>query len=198
MAGSRLERVVCPPFSLSFDAGSWQRIQLKPVVWWRAGQLDRLLAAGASPHASAALGLRAQQITARRSRMRLADGLARAIRDAQDTTAGFSASVRPHRQEVLAARTVLATLQRRLRASEPVTACGVALLRTLLTDGTSVLYRPSEAGALGSQLRAAAAALEPPDQCDRAPRRLGAGTHFDGGDSVSVSSDQSRDPRPLA
>ena len=169
MALSRSERVVSPPFSFSFGAGSWQRIVLTPVAWWRAGRLDRLLAAGTSPRASAVLGLRAQQITGRRSRMRLADGLARATRDAQATTPGFSAAVRPHRQEVLAARTVLARLERRLRAPEPVTARGVALLRALLTDGTGPLYRPSERGALGSQLRAAAAALEPLERCDRAP-----------------------------
>jgi hypothetical protein len=38
------------------------------------------------------------------------------------------------------------------------------LLRVLLMDGSSALYRPSEPGALGSELRAAAAALEPTDQ----------------------------------
>ena len=89
-------------------------------------------------------------------------------------TRGFSAAVRPDRREVIAARTVLATLDRRLRAAEPVSARGVALLESLLTDGTSPLYRPAELGALGSQLRAAAAALEPPARPDPAAfaRRL--------------------------
>ena len=162
MALSRSERVASPPFSLRVGAGWWQRVRVALIVWWRAARLDRQLAAGASPRASAVLALRAQRITGRRSRIRLADGLARAIRDAQGKTPGFSAAVRPHRREVLAARTVLATLDRRLRAPEPVTARGVALLRALLTDGTGPLYRPGEPGALGSQLRAAAAALEPP------------------------------------
>jgi hypothetical protein len=75
--------------------------------------------------------------------------------------------VRPHRQEVVAVRDVLATLVRRLRSPEPVTARGMALLCALLTDGTSSLYRPGEPGALGSTFRAAAAALEPLDGCDR-------------------------------
>jgi hypothetical protein len=39
-----------------------------------------------------------------------------------------------------------------------------AMLLMLLTDGTSPLYRPDEPGALGSRLRAAAAALEPSDR----------------------------------
>ncbi|MBV8948788.1 MAG: hypothetical protein JO286_04375 [Solirubrobacterales bacterium] len=66
---------------------------------------------------------------------------------------------------------MLATLDRRLRAPEPVSAHGVALLESLLTDGTSPLYRPTEPGALGSQLRAAAAALEPLTRQD--PIRVG-------------------------
>jgi hypothetical protein len=164
-----LERVASPPVSLRLGAQWWQRTRLSVIAWWHAARLDRQLAAGASPHASAVLALRAQRITGRHSRMRVADGLARAIRDAQDTTPAFSAAVRPHRQEVLAARGVLATLDRRLRAPEPVTPRGVTLLQALLTDGTSPLYRPSEPGGLGSQLRAAAAALEPVNRCERPP-----------------------------
>ncbi len=167
MAVSRLERVVTPRSSLRLGGNWLPRVRVALAVWWRAERLDRQLAAGASSSASAVLALRAQRITGRHSRIRLADGLARAIRDAQGTTPGFSAAVRPHRPEVLAARTVLAALDRRLRAPEPVTARGIALLRALLTDGTSPLYRPGEPGALGSQLRAAASALEPHDRGDR-------------------------------
>jgi hypothetical protein len=71
----------------------------------------------------------------------------------------------------MAARTVIATLNHRLRDVEPVSARGVALLESLLTDGASPLYRPSEPGSLGSRLRAAAAALEPPARHD--PVRVG-------------------------
>jgi hypothetical protein len=128
---------------------------------WRAGELDRRLAAGESPEAGALLAIRGRRLTSRRFRARVAAGLARAVRDAEATTRGFSAAIRPDRREVIAARTVLATLDRRLRAPEPVSAHGIALLESLLTDGASPLYRPTEPGALGSQLRAAAAALEP-------------------------------------
>ncbi|MBV8998793.1 MAG: hypothetical protein JO304_07020 [Solirubrobacterales bacterium] len=62
-------------------------------------------------------------------------------------------------------------MDRRLRGAEPVTAQGVALLESLLTDGTSPLYVPTEPGALGSRLRAAAAALEPTTRHD--PVRAG-------------------------
>jgi hypothetical protein len=159
MALSHLEGAGYPPVSLRLG-GEWrQRVHLALIVWWRGPSLDRQLAAGANPRASAALALRARRITAPRSRARLADGLMRAIRAAQ-TPPGLSAAMRPHREEVLAVRTVLATLERRLRAPEPASARGVALLQTLLTDGASPLYRPDERGALGSELRAAAAALE--------------------------------------
>lgn len=138
-----------------------QRIRLVLIALWRAGQLDRRLAAGADPRAHTTLAIHEQRITGPRGRARVADGLARAARDAVSVAPAFSAAVRPDRQEVLAARTVLAALDRRLRGPEPVAGRGIALLRELLTDGSGPLYRPAEPGALGSQLRAAAAALEP-------------------------------------
>ena len=168
MSVARLERVPDSSFARRLRIGWWQHVRLGLVASWRAAGLDRELAAGTSPRSSALLAVRAQRITSRRGRVRVADGLARAIRDAR-ATAGFSAAVRPDRREVLAARTVLATLDRRLRAPEPVTARGVALLLVLLTDGESPLYQRGERGALGSRLRAAAAALEPPDRSAQHP-----------------------------
>jgi hypothetical protein len=96
----------------------------------------------------------------------VARGLARALRSAIDANPGFTAAVAPNRREVLAARTIIETLERRLRAPEALTARGMAMLRELLTEPTSPLYRPAEPGALGSRLRGAAAALEPSDQWD--------------------------------
>jgi hypothetical protein len=142
--------------------GRGRRIRLALVARWRAGELDRQLAAGADPDAAALLAIRGRRLTSRGHRARVAAGLARAAEDAVAIPHAFSAAVRPDAREVAAARVVLATLDRRLRAPEPVSARGVALLESLLTDGTSPLYRPTEPGALGSRLRAAAAALEPP------------------------------------
>ena len=139
-----------------------RRIRLALLASWRAAELDRQIAAGARSSDGTLLAIRGERITSRRQRERVADGLARVVRDAQAVTHGFSAAVHPDRREVLAARTVIAALHRRLRAPEPVTPRGVILLRGLLTDGNGPLYRPREPGALGSRLRAAAAALEPP------------------------------------
>ncbi len=78
----------------------------------------------------------------------------------------FTAAVAPDRREVLAARPVIDALVRRLQGTEAVTARGMAMLSQLLTEPTSPLYRPDEPGALGSRLRAAAAALEPSNSRD--------------------------------
>jgi hypothetical protein len=157
---ARPERFSRPLDPLGLEAGRWRRLRRTLIARWHAAKLDRRLAAGDHPSAGTLLAVRGQQITSRRSRTRVADGLARAVSDSV-TTPVFSAAVQPDRREVLAARAVLAVLDRRLRAPEPVTAQGVALLRELLTDGAGPLYRRSERGALGSRLRAAAAALEP-------------------------------------
>lgn len=141
-----------------------RRIGLALLARAHSFELDRQLAAGASPQLSELLAARAAQITGRRSRQRIADGLARTVASSQTSRPGFTAAARPRARDVLAARTVIASIDRRLRGSEPVAAHGVAILRLLLTDCTSPLYLPAEAGELGSRLRAAAAALEPPGQ----------------------------------
>jgi len=161
MSVADLERLSYPPLSLRSGAGPCRRIRLALIARWRAPELDRQLAEGASPSVSVLLAIRARRLVSPRYRARVAAGLARAVRDAEATTRGFSAAIRPDRREVIAARTVLQTLDRRLRAAEPVSAQGIAMLESLLTDGCSALYRPAEPGALGSRLRAAAAALEP-------------------------------------
>lgn len=154
------ECLAYPPDRLGVCGGRLEGVRLALIASWCATQLDRDLAAGARPGAGTLLAVHGQRITSRRGRARVADGLARAVRDAL-ASPGFGAAVPPNRREVLAARTMLAVLDRRLRAAEPVTERGVALLRRLLIDGAGPLYRCSEPGALGSRLRAAAAALEP-------------------------------------
>jgi hypothetical protein len=161
MSVADLERIAYPPLSRRTRGRPWRRVRLGLIAGWHAAELDRQLAAGVSPRESELLAIRSERLTGKRYRARMAAGLARVVRDADATKRGFSAAVRADRREVIAARTVIATLDRRLRAAEPVSAQGVALLESLLTDGTSPLYRPTEAGALGSRLRAAAAALEP-------------------------------------
>jgi hypothetical protein len=161
MSVADLERISYPPLPLLPSVGWCRRAHLALIARWRAGELDRQLAEGVSPSASALLAIRCRRLTSRRYRARIATGLARRVRDAEATTRGLTAAIRPDWREVVAARTVLATLDRRLRTPEPVSAQGMAMLGSLLTDGASPFYLPTEPGELGSRLRAAAAALEP-------------------------------------
>ncbi len=133
--------------------------RLTLTVWWRGTELDRRLAAGEDPRADEMLALRARRLTSARSRRRMADGLARALRSARNGSPSFAAAVRPRSAEVLEASTAIASIERGLRAPGPVTAQGVALVRLLLIDGNGLLYRPSGPGALNSRFRDIAAAL---------------------------------------
>jgi hypothetical protein len=95
-------------------------------------------------------------------RRRLGAGLARVRRDAVDELSGFTAAVAPDRHEVAAAAPEIAALERRLRDGVRVEAAGMAMLRLLLTDGSSPLYDPVGAGSLARHLRAVAGALGAP------------------------------------
>src|SRR6516225_6761553 len=101
MSVADFESIRYPPRSLPRGAGRWRRIRLSLVARWRAGELDRQLAAGANPAASALLAIRDARLTSRRVRKRVAAGLTRAVRDAEAGTCGFSAAARPHRHEVI-------------------------------------------------------------------------------------------------
>jgi hypothetical protein len=105
-------------------------------------------------------------ITEGRSMRRLTGGLQRVLRDSRHPAHGFSSAAPLETEEVLAARIVIETIIARLRRvpGEPVRAQGAAMLELLLSDPTSPLYRMTETGSLGSDLRAVAAALEPSHQ----------------------------------
>jgi hypothetical protein len=161
MAVSPLDHATAP-----WGAASSRTIREGPIratlkSWLRGWELDRQLAAGCSPETDAALAMRAHRITSRRSRRRLAGGLARALRAIEPGRPILTAAARPNLEEVRAARTVLASLERRLWAKQQIAPRGAAMLTLLLSDCTSPLYQPTEQGALGSVLRAAAIALEP-------------------------------------
>jgi hypothetical protein len=144
--------------------GRLDRAYARLLALRHAGQLDRQLGAGVNPQASAALTLRAERLTRRRSRTSLADGLAGALRSARHATPGLTSAVRPRGPDLIAASGVHAGLDRRLRDPEPVNPQGVALLRELLTDAASALYQPSKPEALVNRLRTVAATLEPPNR----------------------------------
>jgi hypothetical protein len=164
MAVTDLNRSVAPWASLRSRVRRGRSIRLAILSRLQAGELDRQIAAGVDLRSSPLLATRARSLVRARRRNHLAAGLARGLKSAERGGQRLSTALAPDRREVLAARVVIGALERRLRSSEPVDPRGVAILQTLLTDGESALYRPSEAGALGSRLRAAAVALEAPDR----------------------------------
>ena len=120
---------------------------------WRHRHLDRALAAGTPPEASAALALRAQQLTEPEHRRTVAGALRRILRDAREGRRPTPGRVAPSRRRVTAAREELTRLADLLDEPGPVTAGGVAQAWMLLTDGTGPLYNPC----FGINLRADAA-----------------------------------------
>ena len=147
------------------------------AVRLRSDALDRELIAGTDPLSTGSLRLRARQLVARRSRRSLSAGLSRARRAAESASWGWSAAVPPNRAEVLAARPVLAKLERRLRGRGPIDPRGAAMLRRLLSEGAGPLYQPCRAGELTRQLAEISLALE----CN-APERLAGAGASPGGD----------------
>jgi hypothetical protein len=138
-----------------------RRLRWALLARWHAETLDRALAAGVGADAGALTVVRAEQLTTRRSRHQLAAGLERVRRDATSNLSGWTAVVTPDRHEVAAATPEIAALERRLRDAGRIDAAGAAMVRLLLTDGTSPLYDPVGAGSLARHLRAVAGALGP-------------------------------------
>src|SRR5579884_551009 len=128
---------------------------------WLAHRLDRALAAGASPEASAALALRAQRLTEPDRRWSTAGALRRILRDAETDRRPRLGRVRPDRRAVKAARGELNKLADTLDDPGPVAAAGVAQAWLLLTDGTGPLYDPSRAELLSLRAAQAARQLRP-------------------------------------
>lgn len=111
----------------------------------RARWLDRALAQGTPPEASAALALRAQRLTEPEQRASIARELRRIMREAGVSRRPEFARIKPSQGRVLGAREDLRRLADMLEDPGPVAASGVAQARILLTDGTGPLYNPDSA-----------------------------------------------------
>ena len=128
-------------------------------VWLRRGELDRRLALGADPNTTPELSRRARQLTSGRRRAGLAEGLRGLIDAAEDPQRGYTAAVPLRRREILSERGFLLDLADDLASDDQVSARGVALIETLLTDGSSPVYSARSEGELHRALTHARAAL---------------------------------------
>ena len=138
----------------------------------RSARLDRALAEGASPEASASLAARAAQLTSTGFRRDLAAGLRRILVAAEpheppalpSAARALLSPARPSRLTLRTARIsrsapLLAEVASRLLEPGPVPARGVAMAAQLLADGTGPLYREAARDDLGAMLERAADAL---------------------------------------
>jgi hypothetical protein len=168
--GSVLSRRARPPGAATDrrnarlgSAGERPPLGLRWRVALRRDALDRALAGGAEPTASAELALRAARLV----RARNCRGLARAVRLAVwEAEAGVSAlrvSARPVRRgEVLSAREALVSLAEQLESARPHSPEGVAIAQRLFTELRSPLFEWAEPGTVRRLARLAVAAMDPP------------------------------------
>jgi len=145
--------------------GHPQRHTRQPVarrlrVRFSRSLLDQQLADGCSPERSPVHALRARQLADPAGRSAVAKGLRHVVEDAMEPYAVLT-PVRLRRSavwvslrqdEVREWQEGLRGLVERLEGSAPVSPCGVARARMLLTDGAGPLYNPSADRALGETL----------------------------------------------
>jgi hypothetical protein len=128
-------------------------------VWLRRGSLDRRLAHGADPNATPELSRRARQLTSRRCRASLAEGICTLVEEAQHPSRGYSAAAPLQRHAILSERGFLLELVDDLVGDDELSPRGVALVEGLLTDGASPIYTAGPSGDLHRALIHARAAL---------------------------------------
>ncbi len=128
---------------------------------WHPRPLDRALAGGTPPEASAALALRARELTEFERRQSIAGAFRRVLGEAREGVHRPSGRIRPDRSRVASAGEQLSALADRLADPGPVAAAGVAQAWLLLTDGTGPLYNECSRTSLGSRAARAARDLRP-------------------------------------
>jgi hypothetical protein len=128
----------------------WHRVLARS---W-AARLDRELADGMSPEASATLAARAMRLTSTDFRRDLAASLHRVL-----AIAARPPRIPPRRDRVSQSAPLLAALASRLVEPGPVPVPGVAMVSRLLADGTGPLYCAACRDHLGAIIKQATQAL---------------------------------------
>lgn len=132
--------------------------RLAAIDWWRARwrghTLDQQLAAGVPAMTLPALRARASLLCSWRMRLRVAEGVERAVAEAASAPSPLTSVVPVARAEVRGATPALRALAAELTSDRPVAAQGVAMARLLLVDADGPIYAHSA----GTELLSAVAA----------------------------------------
>jgi hypothetical protein len=123
----------------------------------RGRALDRALSCGADPASTPQLAARAATLTNPPMRNEVADVLERLIRTEGEPRSRLR--VLPFRNAIRVNADELHALSALLRGSTPVYARGVAMLRTLLIDGTGPAYTDRDGDAFALRLDSVRAAI---------------------------------------
>jgi hypothetical protein len=127
----------------------------------RAGALDEALATGADPASSPQLRIRAELLTNPPRRADLAESIDLLLLAARGAPGTHPPLAR--RAAIEQNRPLLRSISRALRDDGPPPVRGVALISTLLTDGTGPLYAPGRAEEVTETLEQAYASLTLPE-----------------------------------
>jgi hypothetical protein len=119
-------------------------IALRLKVFLTRVKLDRSIADGSPHEVTPALALRVDQLTACRTRRRIASELRAVVEyaDVNDSMPPRLSAVMIEPFAVRAGREAILGLAERLQSMAPPSARGVVLARALLTDGRSPLFNP--------------------------------------------------------
>jgi hypothetical protein len=130
-------------------------------AWLCASRLDTDLAQGVPPESAMALALHAERLARPAMCRQLARTIEQIVADGSRPQSLGAPRLLLCRDEVRAARADLEALADRLTAPGPVSAQGVAQVRTLLADGAGPLYHSHSPASLRARAGQALAALNP-------------------------------------
>jgi hypothetical protein len=131
------------------------RMRTRVLARIHAVELDRQLAAGASPDSSEMLSLRAQQLNSVESRRQMAAGFRLRLRAARRAPHPLDRRLPLARAQIRRCADLIEALASRLEALEPADPRGIASGHVLLSDGRSPLYTAHADVELGQALEQA-------------------------------------------
>lgn len=149
--------------SSATDAARWDAVPRASLAAYliarlRAGKFDRMLAVGVPAPEGSALAVHQARLTSAKEREGIARALRQSVLDAKSGGTPLSSRIPVHADNVAEAADLIDAITLRLHSPRPVSARGMARLRTVLSDGLGPMYQYGR-GDLKGRLGAALAEL---------------------------------------